>query len=76
VLTAEYRWRVHRYIDLVPFLDAGNAAAGVSRLTFDSLSIAPGIAIRARTNRRTLARLEVARGSNGYRILVATGPAF
>jgi outer membrane protein assembly factor BamA len=76
VLTAEYRWRVHRHIDLVPFLDAGNAAAGLSRLTFNSLSVAPGIAIRARTNRRTLARLEVARGSNGYRILVATGPAF
>lgn len=76
VLTAEYRWRVQRHIDIVPFVDAGNAAAGVSRLTFNSLSVAPGMAIRVRTQRRTLARLEVARGPEGYRILVGTGPAF
>ncbi len=76
VITAEYRWRVHRYVDVAPFIDAGNTASAFSRLTLDSLQVAPGIAIRARTNRRTFARLEVARGPEGYRIVVGTGPSF
>jgi outer membrane protein assembly factor BamA len=76
VLTAEYRWRVHRYFDIVPFVDAGNAAAALPRLSLHSLRISPGIAFRARTDRRTLARVEVAAGPTGYRIVVGTGPAF
>jgi outer membrane protein assembly factor BamA len=76
VLTAEYRWRVHRYIEVAPFVDAGSTAPALSRLTFNALKISPGIAIRARTDRRTIARLELASGPEGYRIIVGTGPSF
>ena len=76
VITAEYRWRIHRYVDIAPFVDVGNTAPALSRLTLNSLQVAPGIAIRARTNRRTFARLEVARGPEGYRIVIGTGPSF
>jgi outer membrane protein assembly factor BamA len=76
VLTAEYRWRVHRYIDIAPFVDAGSAAPALSRLSFASLRVSPGIAIRARTDRRTIVRLELASGPEGYRIMVGTGPSF
>jgi hypothetical protein len=76
VLTTEYRWRAHRHLEVAPFIDVGNTAAAVSRLTLHSLKIGPGLAIRVRTNRRTLARLEWATSSEGYRIVVSTGPSF
>ena len=28
VLTTEYRWRVHRYVEIAPFVDVGNTAPG------------------------------------------------
>jgi Omp85 superfamily domain len=76
VLTSEYRWRVHRHVEVAPFVDVGNTAPALSRLTFRSLKIGPGVAVRVRTDRRTLARLEWATSSEGYRIVVGTGPAF
>jgi len=76
VLTAEYRWRAHRYVEVAPFVDVGNAARALSRLTFDSLKVGPGVAVRLRTDHRTLARLEWATSSEGYRIVVGTGPSF
>jgi outer membrane protein assembly factor BamA len=76
VLTAEYRWRAHRYVEIAPFIDAGNVAPRLSQLTFHSLKVGPGIAVRARTTRSTLARLEWAISSEGYRIVVGVGPAF
>lgn len=76
VISAEYRWRAHRYLDIVPFIDAGTAAPAMSRLSLNSVRVAPGIAIRARTDRRTIARVELAKGPEGYRILVGTGPSF
>jgi hypothetical protein len=76
VLTAEYRWRLHRHVDITPFVDVGNTAPALSDLTLRSLKVGPGVALSVRTNRRTLARLEWATSSEGYRIVVGTGPAF
>jgi outer membrane protein assembly factor BamA len=76
VLSAEYRWRAHRYVEVAPFVDVGNAASALSRLTFDSLKVGPGVALRLRTDHRTLVRLEWATSSEGYRIVVGTGPSF
>ena len=76
VISAEYRWRVHRYVEVAPFVDVGNTAPSLSRLTFQSLKVGPGIAVRARTDNRTIVRLEMATSSEGYRIVVGTGPAF
>jgi hypothetical protein len=76
VLSAEYRWRIHRYVDIAPFVDLGNTAPALSHLTFRSLKIGPGIAVSVRTKDRTLARLEWATSAEGYRIVVGTGPAF
>ena len=76
VLTAEYRWRLHRHVEITPFVDIGNTAPAVSHLTLRSLKVGPGVAVSVRTNRRTLARLEWATSSEGYRIVASTGPAF
>jgi hypothetical protein len=62
-------------VEVAPFVDVGNTAPALSRLTFRSLKIGPGVAVRVRTDRRTLARLEWATSSEGYRIVVGTGPA-
>jgi hypothetical protein len=76
VLSAEYRWRVHRYLDIAPFVDVGTAAPALTHLTFQSLKVGPGVALRVRTDHRTLARLEWATSSEGYRVVVGIGPSF
>ncbi len=75
-VSIEYRWRAHRYVEIAPFVDAGTVAPSLSRLSLGSFKMSPGVGIRGRTNRRTIARLDWAWGSQGYRIAVATGPAF
>lgn len=76
VLSAEYRWRLHRFIEIASFVDAGNVAPRVRSLTLHSLKVAPGVAIRARTDHATLFRLEWATSSEGYRFVFGAGPAF
>jgi outer membrane protein assembly factor BamA len=75
-VSVEYRWRVHRYIEIAPFLDTGTVAPSLSSLSFSALKMTPGVGIRARTDRRVIARLDWARGSEGQRIALGMGPAF
>ena len=39
-----------------------------------ALKMSPGVGIRARTDRRTIARLDWAWGSEGHRIVLDMGP--
>jgi len=75
-LSVEYRWRAHRYVEIAPFVDTGTVAPSLSRLSLGSFKMSPGVGIRGRTSRRTIARLDWAWGSEGHRIALATGPAF
>lgn len=75
-LSIEYRWRAHRYVEIAPFLDTGTVAPSLSRLSLSTLKMSPGVGIRARTNRRAIARLDWAWGSEGQRIALGMGPAF
>jgi outer membrane protein assembly factor BamA len=74
--TVEYRWRAHRFVELAPFLDVGTVAPGLSRLSLGALEASPGIGLRARNDRRSLARLDWAWGPEGQRIVLGIGPAF
>jgi hypothetical protein len=74
--SVEYRWRAHRYVEVAPFFDVGTVARAFSRLSLASLKMSSGVGIRARTNRRAIARLDWAWGSEGHRIVVGTGPVF
>jgi hypothetical protein len=67
---------VHRYVEIAPFFDTGTVAPGLSRLSLGALKVSPGVGFRARTNRRAIARLDWAWGSEGQRIVLGTGPAF
>ena len=72
----EYRWRAHRYVEIAPFLDAGTVAPSLSRLSPGSVKMSPGVGIRARNDRRVLARLDFGWGTEGARVVVGMGPAF
>jgi hypothetical protein len=74
--SVEYRWRVHRYIEIAPFFDTGTVAPALSRLSLGAFKISPGVGFRARTDRRAIARLDWAWGAEGQRIVLGTGPAF
>ena len=41
-----------------------------------ALKMSPGVGIRARTDRRAIARLDWAYGSEGHRIVLDMGPVF
>ena len=75
-LSVEYRWRAHRYVEIAPFLDTGTVAPALSRLSLGSFKMSPGVGIRGRTDRRTIARLDWARSSEGHRISIGVGPSF
>jgi outer membrane protein assembly factor BamA len=74
--TIEYRWRVHRFMEIVPFFDAGTVAPGLSRLSFGSLKTSPGVGIRGRNSRRSIGRLDWAWSKEGQRLVFDIGPAF
>jgi hemolysin activation/secretion protein len=63
-------------VEIAPFLDTGTVAPSLSRLSFGSFKMSPGVGIRGRTKTRTIARLDWARSSEGHRIVLGVGPAF
>ena len=75
-VSIEYRWRAHRYVEIAPFLDAGTVAPSFARLSPGSVKMSPGVGIRARNDRRVLARLDLGFGSEGARLVIGMGPAF
>ena len=74
--TVEYRWRAHKYVEVAPFFDVGTVAPGLSRLSMGALKRSAGVGIRARTDRRAIARLDWAYGSEGHRVVLDMGPVF
>jgi hypothetical protein len=67
VLNAEARVAMMRHVDAAVFVDAGNVAARVADLNVDRKSYGAGLRLHAR--RQTIARLDLARGGEGWRVL-------
>ncbi len=74
--SVEYRWRVHRWIEVAPFVDAGTVASALTRLSGSSIEVTPGVGLRGRTARRVLGRLDWSRSREGQRLVLGVGPAF
>ena len=55
------------HIDAAFFVDAGNVAPRVADLNFDKRSYGAGLRLHSR--RQTFARMDVARGDEGWRFL-------
>jgi outer membrane protein assembly factor BamA len=70
VVNAESRVALFSHVDLAAFVDAGNVAARVADLNLDERAY--GFGVRLHTGRATLARLDVAHGADGWRVVVRT----
>lgn len=67
VLNAESRIAMMTHVDAALFVDAGNVAARVGDLNLDKRSYGAGLRLHSR--RQTFARVDVARGAEGWRLL-------
>jgi outer membrane protein assembly factor BamA len=67
-MNAEGRVAVMTHVDAAVFFDAGNVARQLGDLNFDKRSYGAGI--RVHTRRQTFARVDVARGGEGWRLLL------
>lgn len=75
--SAELRWIVNRLaMDMALFYDAGKVTNRRADLDFNGLESDWGIGARFHGPRATVLRLEAARGSDGWRLVVATNAAF
>lgn len=70
VANVEARLALMTHVDLAVFADAGNVAARMADLNLDKTSF--GVGLRLHSTRSTFARLDVAHGKEGWRILFTT----
>lgn len=73
--TAIYRYRVHRFAEIIPFFDIGTTSDGVGKLDFTARRTSPGIGIRARTDKQVLADFAYAWSTEGGRVVFTIGTA-
>jgi hemolysin activation/secretion protein len=69
IFTGEYRWYVQEFVDMAIFVDAGKVASRSKDLDFDDLKSDVGIGIRFHGIGTSLFRIEVAKSSEGYRLI-------
>jgi outer membrane protein assembly factor BamA len=75
--SAEFRWIVNRMaMDMALFYDAGKVTSRREDLDFEGLKSDWGIGARFHGLSTTVLRLEAARGSDGWRLVVSTNSAF
>jgi outer membrane protein assembly factor BamA len=76
-MTAEYRFRFHKYASVVTFVDAGKVERDWQDLTFTGLKKGYGFGFRAHTRTQTLARIDFGfGGGEGWRAFLKLGPSF
>ena len=69
-VNGESRWALFDHLDLAAFFDAGNVADRASDLDLAKTSY--GLGLRLHTTRATFARVDVANGAEGWRVLFRT----
>jgi hypothetical protein len=74
VVNAESRLRLTPHIDMAVFADAGNVAHRFADLNLDKTSYGAGL--RLHTTTTTVARMDVAYGDEGWRVLFRTTEPF
>lgn len=75
LLTAQYRWAVHKMVDVATTYEAGKVAPTVGGLGFDNMAHSIAIGARAHTDKAGLLRADVAYGREGvgFRIGFSSG---
>jgi len=74
--SVESRWRVHKYLEVAPFVDAGIVGRPPLPGTSTKLLVTPGVGLRARTSKRVIFRADGAFGSEGARVAFAVDAPF
>jgi hypothetical protein len=72
--TVESRIALFTHVDLAAFVDAGNVAARFSELDLDKRSY--GLGLRVHTHDATTARVDVARGAEGWKVTFSLNDPF
>ncbi len=76
LLTAEYRWRPSRFLDMAVFYDAGRVAPRLDDLRLREFRRSYGIGARFHAPSATVLRFELARSDEATRFIVGAGPVF
>jgi hypothetical protein len=76
LLQGEWRIMVNRFMDTAIFYDAGKAVQDEEDLDFDNLKTDVGFGLRLHGPLRTLLRMDVAKGSEGYQFVMLVRPVF
>ena len=63
---AEYRWAVHKMLDVAGLYEAGEVAPRVKELDFNGMAHSVGVGIRAHSDKASLFRADVAHGREGW----------
>ena len=77
LLTGELRWFPNRLgLDMALFFDAGKVGPQRTSLTLEGMKTDYGIGVRFHTPTATALRMDLARGQEGWRIVLAAGAPF
>jgi hypothetical protein len=76
LLTAEYRWRPSRFLDMAVFYDAGKVAGRRSDINLSNLETDWGIGARLHGPTFTALRVELAKSREGWRVVIAAHQVF
>jgi hypothetical protein len=76
LLQSEWRVMASRFMESSVFFDAGKVAARTQDLDFHDLKTDYGFGVRFHAPLQTVLRVDVARGSDGTRIVFAASPVF
>jgi hypothetical protein len=74
--STEYRWRVHRRVQVAPFVDIGDVADRFSSLGEGRVAVVPGIGVRAISHNKVIGRLDFARSRDGNRVVLTFSAPF
>jgi outer membrane protein assembly factor BamA len=76
-LNVEYRWNAFPYVDVVPFLDAGEVRNRWEEIGLRRLETSYGIGARVNTDSRVFFRFDIGTGGNeGVHAFMKFGPSF
>lgn len=70
LLKGEYRWAVHKMMDLAGFLEGGKVAPAVKGLSLSNMAEAVGIGLRVHTKTSSLVDLDLAHGRDGFKFTI------
>ncbi|MCI0415449.1 hypothetical protein L0222_21970 [bacterium] len=76
LLTGEYRWRPSKFMDMAIFYEVGKVGVEREDLDFEDLHSSYGIGARFHGPNLSALRLELARSTEGMRIIISGGAAF